>query len=128
MPCFNYRDKYKRRFGIDFGPDMAVHHIDFDRSNNDISNLILLPSKLHAKYHWHVSALDNDGHGLISFLAHPLPAGDDCFPLCSLRGLTEALNQMAPWVRLKMQLEMVPPEIFFGHCERYITPDYFEEY
>ncbi len=28
-----------------------IHHIDGDRNNNDISNLLALPSELHRKYH-----------------------------------------------------------------------------
>lgn len=47
----NYRLKYKRYYGIDFGKDYVIHHIDFDRNNNDISNLLLLPKELHTQYH-----------------------------------------------------------------------------
>lgn len=47
----NYRLKYKRHFGIEFDNDFVVHHIDLNRGNNDISNLLLLPKELHAKYH-----------------------------------------------------------------------------
>ena len=46
-----YREKYKKRFGIKFNNDYEVHHIDFDRSNNEIENLILLPRDLHKKLH-----------------------------------------------------------------------------
>ena len=53
----NYREKYKRFFGIKFGSDYVIHHIDFDRKNNDISNLLLLPKELHAKYHLILNAL-----------------------------------------------------------------------
>ena len=53
----NYREKYKRYYGIDFGKEYAIHHIDFDRSNNDISNLLLLPRELHAKYHLILNAI-----------------------------------------------------------------------
>lgn len=53
----NYRMKYKRHYGIDFGADFVVHHIDFNRENNDISNLLLLPKWLHAKYHLIINAL-----------------------------------------------------------------------
>lgn len=53
----DYREKYKRYYGIDFGKEYAVHHIDFDRTNNDISNLLLLPSELHSKYHLIINAL-----------------------------------------------------------------------
>lgn len=49
---FNYRKYYKDYYGIDFDSNYVIHHIDFDRSNNDINNLILLPSKLHSRYHF----------------------------------------------------------------------------
>lgn len=49
---FDYREFYKRYYNIDFvGKEFEVHHIDFDRENNDIKNLILLPKKLHERYH-----------------------------------------------------------------------------
>ena len=48
---FDYRQYYKDHYNIDFGSEYDVHHIDFDRSNNDINNLLLLPKPLHAKYH-----------------------------------------------------------------------------
>lgn len=49
--AFNYRKFYKKYYGIEFGKEFDVHHIDGDRDNNAISNLILLPKALHAKYH-----------------------------------------------------------------------------
>lgn len=47
----NYREKYKRHYNIDFGSEYVVHHIDENKQNNDISNLLLLPRDLHNKYH-----------------------------------------------------------------------------
>ena len=47
----SYREKYKQHYGIEFRKDFVVHHIDEDRGNNDISNLILIPRDLHSKYH-----------------------------------------------------------------------------
>lgn len=47
----NYRQHYKEYFGIEFDNSFAVHHIDKNRNNNDISNLILLPKSLHSKFH-----------------------------------------------------------------------------
>lgn len=47
----DYREKYKRYYNIDFGSEYVVHHIDENRQNNDISNLLLLPRELHSKYH-----------------------------------------------------------------------------
>ena len=47
----NYRLKYKKHYNIDFDRNYDVHHIDFNRENNNISNLLLLPKILHSKYH-----------------------------------------------------------------------------
>lgn len=52
MAKFDYRKFYKDYYGIEFdGRKFEVHHIDLDRENNDIKNLILLPKNLHKKYH-----------------------------------------------------------------------------
>jgi len=34
-----------------------IHHIDFDRHNNDISNLIAIPRQQHKKYHYCVNRI-----------------------------------------------------------------------
>lgn len=47
----NYREIYKNYFNINFNDNYDIHHIDFDHSNNNIDNLILLPKELHNKYH-----------------------------------------------------------------------------
>ena len=64
----DYRKLYKEHYCIEFGPEYAIHHIDGDRENNDISNLILLPESLHKR--WHnvqgaiVAAGENPGYAL----------------------------------------------------------------
>ena len=47
----NYRQYYKEYYGIDFGKDMDVHHLDFNRDNNNIDNLLLIPKEVHNKFH-----------------------------------------------------------------------------
>lgn len=54
----NYRKIYKDHYNIDFNSEYVIHHIDFDRNNNDISNLLLLPKELHRRYHELLQALD----------------------------------------------------------------------
>jgi hypothetical protein len=54
----NYRLKYKRYYNIDFDNTYEIHHIDFNRNNNNIENLLLLPKKLHTKYHFYLQELD----------------------------------------------------------------------
>lgn len=47
----NYRNYYKQYYNIEFGSEMDIHHIDKNRNNNDIRNLILFPGKFHNLYH-----------------------------------------------------------------------------
>src|SRR5882672_4526506 len=49
-----HREVWKTHFGpIPRGWD--VHHIDFDKSNNDIENLIALPHQFHNKIHYQMA-------------------------------------------------------------------------
>lgn len=48
----NYRRLYEKHYGITIPPEYEIHHIDFNRKNNKIENLLLLPKKLHRKLHW----------------------------------------------------------------------------
>ena len=51
----NYRQYYKNYFGIDFGRDYVIHHVNFNRDDNDIGNLLLMPRELHGKYHMNLN-------------------------------------------------------------------------
>ena len=47
-----YRKLYADYYGITWdAKEMEVHHVDYDRSNNHISNLILLPRWVHRDLH-----------------------------------------------------------------------------
>lgn len=47
----NYRKIYEEALGIKIPEGHEIHHIDFDRNNNTIKNLISLPKELHQRYH-----------------------------------------------------------------------------
>lgn len=47
----NYRKNYEQQTGETLPTTFDVHHIDFNRSNNDINNLVALPKELHQNYH-----------------------------------------------------------------------------
>lgn len=48
---FNYRKFYEKQTGKKIPKDFDVHHIDFNRENNDIMNLVAIPKELHRNYH-----------------------------------------------------------------------------
>ena len=53
----DYRKIYESETKIKIPKGFDVHHLDFNRDNNDISNLVALPRDLHAKFHKTYNAL-----------------------------------------------------------------------
>lgn len=47
----SYRKLFCDHYGIKLDSCYDIHHIDGDRTNNDIRNLMILPKSLHAMYH-----------------------------------------------------------------------------
>ena len=47
----DYKKLYAQTYGITWDADLEIHHIDRNRQNNNISNLILLPGYLHHELH-----------------------------------------------------------------------------
>jgi len=49
----NYIKFYKKETNKDYNTrEYSIHHIDEDRENNSIENLVMLPKRLHNKYHF----------------------------------------------------------------------------
>lgn len=48
----NYRKYYEKETNKKIPKGWDVHHLDFNRKNNNISNLVALPKELHSKYHF----------------------------------------------------------------------------
>lgn len=103
-----YRAKYKRYFGINFGKNYVIHHIDGNHSNDDIDNLVLLPSKLHSKYHFQKAIIESQ----------PFPtricgngANSQSYYLTCLEEFLETLNECNKWYDYKMFLEGKLPNI-----------------
>ena len=99
----NYRLKYKRYYNIDFDNTYDIHHMDFNHNNNDIDNLLLLPKKLHAKYHLCLEILGCPT-GKLEFNAK-INANFEGGQYIYLKMLGEALEEISKWKYYKMQLE-----------------------
>lgn len=105
---FNYRKYYKEYYGIDFGSEYVIHHIDFDRSNNDIRNLILLPKKLHRQYHFILTALGAE-NGIIENFNLRMD-GKTNQPITEYQikmfvDLLDVLKELRKWKQYKNNLE-----------------------
>jgi len=47
----NYRKFYEKELGIKIPKDFDVHHLDYNRENNDLHNLVAIPKNLHKSFH-----------------------------------------------------------------------------
>lgn len=47
----NYRKFYQEQTKTKLPKNFEVHHIDLNRENNDITNLVAIPKKLHQELH-----------------------------------------------------------------------------
>lgn len=104
----DYRKKYKLYYGIEFDRDYAVHHIDGNRENNNIANLVLLPSKLHSKYHFQKQIIEGQ----------PLPTSisgnglhNQSYYFSCLEAFVETLKECNKWYDYKMYMDGLIPNI-----------------
>lgn len=54
----DYRKIYEDKCHIKIPKGYEIHHIDFDRNNNDIRNLVMLPKEAHQQYHKCIEELE----------------------------------------------------------------------
>lgn len=126
----NYRQLYKEHYHIEFGRDMVVHHIDFDRTNNSIDNLLLMPRWLHSKYHTALKMLEGP-NGETDFrealmLDTPMVPIHYCMWLDNMR---DALREIAPWIKMKIDYDMMPNNLYrtVYHTDCVITEHSFRD-
>ena len=53
----NYRKLYEEHHNLKIPKDWEIHHIDANRDNNKLKNLIMLPKQLHRALHNYVGLL-----------------------------------------------------------------------
>lgn len=107
----DYRKLYKNYYGIDFDKNYEIHHIDLNHENNEISNLVLLPKKLHRKYHLYIYGYD-DNHELklnVEISGNCLSA--NTYNMSVIENVMEVLNECNKWYDYKLYLEGIMPNI-----------------
>lgn len=104
----NYRRIFKQHYGIEFGTEFDVHHIDGDRSNNEIENLMVLPSDLHTRYH----SLKREIEGQFvptKITGNGVNNSQNC--IFNLEKFLEVLRECNEWYDYKMYLDGKIPNI-----------------
>ena len=104
-----YRKFYTEQTGVKLPKGFVVHHIDLNRGNNQIDNLVAVPSKLHSKFH--VSIIDNID--ITSKVCSVVEGGNRYNSYCMqmLNHFIRNYTEMCMWVDYKYYLLGLLPNI-----------------
>lgn len=77
----------------------SIHHIDENRENNDISNLVMLPKKLHLKYHSLKKCIDAGGLTIETRILSMSESGYGCneYYLNLMKKFIECWKECCEW-------------------------------
>lgn len=101
-----YRNYFKSYYNLNFSKDYEVHHIDLNHNNNDITNLMLLPKKLHNKYHFLLNAVQgNQFEKVFNAKITGNAINSELYNLGMAEQLIEVLNECNKWYDYKMYLD-----------------------
>lgn len=104
----NYRKIISKHYHVDLTSEYDVHHIDGNRENNCIENLMVLPSTLHKRYHFL--------KGIVASKQFPVEvyssfANSEIYYLEAARRFIETLEQCNQWYDYKLYLDGLMPNI-----------------
>lgn len=106
---FDYRqyyiDYYKMFYPFLIDETYVVHHIDFNRSNNNIENLLLLPRNLHLRYHEILRKLGANKYDLsisLKLIPYQQKEGMDIY---YMEELVKVLKEIDYWVKQKSEAD-----------------------
>ena len=88
---------YKGFYDIEFDSSFVIHHIDFDRTNNNIDNLILLPRGLHSKYHQVIREIQGTPKSENHLIDLKITT-DMFYRRFAYRDLAEVVSKIGDWV------------------------------
>lgn len=90
-----HRKIYESWYGIKIPVGFDIHHIDFNRDNNDPKNLLMLPSELHHRYHQSVLEMFRGEDALV---IRPQVTLAYRHQIEFLLPFASALNECAEWI------------------------------
>ena len=117
----NYRKFYRDTFGLRKQQleGFDIHHIDCNRENNNILNLVALPSKLHKQFHFNLNCSPTE-IVITGELKSIVDGGKDDFSLNALARYIETKKECNKWLDYRNYLLGMLPNIHNLSYEVYI--------
>lgn len=110
----NYRKKFEQHYGIKLSKEYEVHHIDLDRNNNDISNLLILPKKLHKEYHACLNSINTgkEKHKIcFDARIYGNSVSTNSYQMVLVKRVVDVLSECSIWYDYKMYLDGKVPNM-----------------
>lgn len=96
----DYKRIYREYFGIKWDTkQLVIHHLDHNRKNNNINNLVLIPSKLHSKYHMCQSMFIDGKADILRVGCYR--AANDGYQTSFIEGLFETKRKIFEYIELR---------------------------
>lgn len=117
IKVIQYRKSFKNYYGIEFSNAYDIHHIDLNRENNSMKNLMILPKKLHQQYHYYLNAtlhLRKDGKATertIDFKIQNHMMTVNSYEMTFINSLMGVLTECSKWMDFKSYLDGTMPNI-----------------
>lgn len=117
-----YEKIYKNATHIDYwSSEYEIHHKDLNHSNNDITNLLLIPKKLHRRFH----NLYNRLNPFFEDISKPQSYG--CGLLISGEDLSEYLEIKAALYCFTELKNLLINQNYPVGCQKFLTLDFDEQ-
>ena len=110
----DYRKIFKKHYGVSFGSEYEIHHIDLNHDNNEISNLMILPKRLHHQYHFLLNSINYQEsifNKTFNAKIHSNSINGDNYNLAMIESFIPVLQECNKWYDYKMYLNGEIPNI-----------------
>lgn len=102
----DYRKYYEQYYGIKIPAQYDIHHMDLNRDNNSIDNLLLLPKDVHHRYHFCLNATRGDiKEKRINVEIRGNIANENNYDMEMVENLIYAIRECNKWYDYKMYLD-----------------------
>lgn len=99
----NYRKKYLEYFDLEDDLNFQIHHLDFNRENNKLSNLVLLPKIVHKRFHFYIAGFRNRKKGIVKIdISNPFSSSLDIETCVKILPI---LKEIEKWVEFRNNME-----------------------